>query len=145
MKSWDSAFNAQGSRVIIVVVQVRAVKIYVAAVDWRRCWELSTGYYQMLLLMGDLISCSSIYCIVKVLLIWDGCYTYSNRPTPWVFQTSFFEGYYGISSSFISSQYILRCPWVFVVCFAILHKGLRMDLLLSYIYKHGCIPMVTVH
>ncbi len=28
-----SAFNAQGSRVIIVVVQVRAVKICVAAVE----------------------------------------------------------------------------------------------------------------
>ncbi len=30
MKCWNSAFNAQGSRVIIVVVQVGAVKIYVA-------------------------------------------------------------------------------------------------------------------
>jgi hypothetical protein len=29
MKCWNSAFNAQGSRVIIVVVQVGAVKIYV--------------------------------------------------------------------------------------------------------------------
>jgi predicted oxidoreductase (fatty acid repression mutant protein) len=28
-----SAFNAQGSRLIIVVVQLRAVKIYVAAVE----------------------------------------------------------------------------------------------------------------
>jgi hypothetical protein len=33
MKWWNSAFNAQGSRVIIVVVQVGAVKIYVAAVQ----------------------------------------------------------------------------------------------------------------
>jgi hypothetical protein len=33
MKYWNSAFNAKGSRVIIVVVQVGAVKIYVAAVD----------------------------------------------------------------------------------------------------------------
>jgi len=33
MKCWKSAFNAQGSRVIIVVVQVGAVKIYVAAVE----------------------------------------------------------------------------------------------------------------
>jgi NADH:ubiquinone oxidoreductase subunit 6 (subunit J) len=32
MKCWNSAFNAQGLRVIIVVVQVGAVKIYVAAV-----------------------------------------------------------------------------------------------------------------
>ncbi len=29
MKCWNSTFNAQGSRVIIVVVQVGAVKIYV--------------------------------------------------------------------------------------------------------------------
>jgi hypothetical protein len=33
MKFWNSAFNAQGSRVIIIHVQVRAVKIYVAAVE----------------------------------------------------------------------------------------------------------------
>ncbi len=33
MKCWNSAFNAQGSRVMIVVVQVGAVKIYVAAVE----------------------------------------------------------------------------------------------------------------
>jgi hypothetical protein len=33
MKCWNSAFNAQGSRVIIVVVQVGAVKIYVAAME----------------------------------------------------------------------------------------------------------------
>jgi hypothetical protein len=36
MKCCNSAFNAQGSRLIIVVIQVRAVKIYVAAVQWRR-------------------------------------------------------------------------------------------------------------
>jgi hypothetical protein len=33
MKCWNSAFNAQCWRVIIVVVQVGAVKIYVAAVQ----------------------------------------------------------------------------------------------------------------
>ncbi len=33
MKSWNSTFNAQGSRLIIVVVQLGAVKIYVAAVE----------------------------------------------------------------------------------------------------------------
>ncbi len=32
LKCWKSAFNAQGPRVIIVVVQVGAVKIYVPAV-----------------------------------------------------------------------------------------------------------------
>jgi hypothetical protein len=31
MKCWNSAFNAQGWRVIIVVVEVGAVKIHVAA------------------------------------------------------------------------------------------------------------------
>jgi hypothetical protein len=33
MKCWNSALNAQGSRIIIVVVQVGAVKIYVAAAE----------------------------------------------------------------------------------------------------------------
>jgi hypothetical protein len=33
MKCWYSAFNAQGSRLIIVVVQLGAVTIYVAAVE----------------------------------------------------------------------------------------------------------------
>jgi hypothetical protein len=33
MKCWNSALIAQGSRVIIVVVQVGAVKTYVAAVQ----------------------------------------------------------------------------------------------------------------
>ncbi len=32
MRCWNSAFNAQGSRVIIVVVEVGVVKISVAAV-----------------------------------------------------------------------------------------------------------------
>jgi hypothetical protein len=32
MKCWNSAFNAQRSRVIIVVVQVGSVRIYVAVV-----------------------------------------------------------------------------------------------------------------
>jgi len=35
MKCSNSAFNAQGCRLAIVVVQVRAVKIYVAAVEAR--------------------------------------------------------------------------------------------------------------
>jgi hypothetical protein len=33
MKCWNSTFNAQGSRVTIVVVHVGAAKIYVAAVE----------------------------------------------------------------------------------------------------------------
>jgi len=33
MKCWNSAFNAQGSRVIIIVLYLGALKIYVAAVE----------------------------------------------------------------------------------------------------------------
>ncbi len=33
MECWNLAFNAQGSRVIIIAAQVGAVKIYVAAVE----------------------------------------------------------------------------------------------------------------
>jgi hypothetical protein len=33
MKCWNSAFNAQGSRVITVLVWVGELKIYVAAVE----------------------------------------------------------------------------------------------------------------
>jgi hypothetical protein len=40
MKCWNSAFNAQGSSVIIVVVQVGAVKICVATVQ--ALWEKET-------------------------------------------------------------------------------------------------------
>jgi hypothetical protein len=36
MKWWNSTFNAQGSRVIIVVVLVGAVKIYVAVEALRK-------------------------------------------------------------------------------------------------------------
>jgi hypothetical protein len=43
MKCWNSAFNAQGSRLIIVVVHVGAVKIYVAAVEALRKKE-KTGW-----------------------------------------------------------------------------------------------------
>jgi len=39
MKCRNSAFNAQGWRVIIVAVQVGAVKIYVAAVEVLRTTE----------------------------------------------------------------------------------------------------------
>jgi len=33
MKCWKSAFNAQGSRLIIVALQVGAVKLYAATVE----------------------------------------------------------------------------------------------------------------
>jgi hypothetical protein len=33
MKCWNSTFNAQGSRIIIIIVQVKVVKIYVVAIE----------------------------------------------------------------------------------------------------------------
>jgi hypothetical protein len=54
MKSWYSAFNAQGSRLTIVVVQVGAVKLYVAAsgggaqakgkTGWNSVWNPDTQH-----------------------------------------------------------------------------------------------------
>ncbi len=41
MKCGNSAYNAQGSRLITVVVQLGAVKIYVAA--WRRSGKRKVG------------------------------------------------------------------------------------------------------
>jgi hypothetical protein len=46
IKYWNAAFNAQGSRVIMVIVQVRAVKIYVATVEVQEI--LSKSGYEML-------------------------------------------------------------------------------------------------
>jgi predicted oxidoreductase (fatty acid repression mutant protein) len=43
MKGWNSAFNAQGSRVIILVVQAGAVKIYVAVAEALRKKERRDG------------------------------------------------------------------------------------------------------
>jgi hypothetical protein len=40
MKCWNSAFNAQSSRLIIVVVQLGAVKTYVSAVELLRKKEI---------------------------------------------------------------------------------------------------------
>ncbi len=43
MKCWNLAFNAQGSRLIKVIVQVGAVKIYVTAVEALRKNERPGG------------------------------------------------------------------------------------------------------
>ncbi len=43
IKGWNSAFAAQGLRVIVVVVPVGAVKIYVAAVEALRKKERQDG------------------------------------------------------------------------------------------------------
>jgi hypothetical protein len=43
MKCWNSAFNAPGARVIIVVVHEGVVKIYVAAVEALRLASTKIG------------------------------------------------------------------------------------------------------
>ncbi len=45
MKCWKWAFNAQGSRLIIVALQVRAVKIY-AAIEKALKWNERVGETQ---------------------------------------------------------------------------------------------------
>jgi hypothetical protein len=55
MKCGNSAFNAQGSRVIIVVVQVGAVKIYAgaAAVEALRKKERVCDQYVLIMTIPD--------------------------------------------------------------------------------------------
>ncbi len=53
-KCWISAFNAQGLRVIIVVVQVRAVKIYVAIVEVLRKKERKGETHETIKINGFL-------------------------------------------------------------------------------------------
>ncbi len=57
MKCWNSSFNSQGSRLIILIVQVRAMQIYVAAVEvlmkkkecgWRPHTSLKVGLQQQM-------------------------------------------------------------------------------------------------
>jgi hypothetical protein len=51
LKCWKSAFNAQGSRLSIVAVQVGAVEIYVTAVDAIR-WKERQGETQFTTKIG---------------------------------------------------------------------------------------------
>ncbi len=53
-KCWISAFNAQGLRGIIVVVQVRAVKIYVAIVEVLRKKERKGETHETIKINGFL-------------------------------------------------------------------------------------------
>jgi hypothetical protein len=44
MKCWKSAFNAQGSKLIIVALQVGAVKIYARTAVWGAKEKGKTGW-----------------------------------------------------------------------------------------------------
>jgi len=59
MKCWNSAFNAEGSRVVKVVVQVRAAKIYVAAVEALKKKEPTKfdGFLSFSPLNANVLSC----------------------------------------------------------------------------------------
>jgi hypothetical protein len=94
MKCWYSAFNAQGSRLIIVVVQLGAVKMYVAAVGALRkkerqdetqftnkidgflsfipCWML------MYCFAGFFFNLTLCMTKLRVLVLWF-CYLTDNR------------------------------------------------------------------
>ncbi len=56
-KSWYSAFNAQGSRLIIIVVQLGAVKIYVAAAEALRKKERGDETQFTTKINGSLVEC----------------------------------------------------------------------------------------
>jgi nicotinamide riboside transporter PnuC len=64
MKRWNRAFNAKGSRLIIVVVQVGAVKIYVAAVKALREQE-RWDETQFTTKIGGKTILSQLFCFVK--------------------------------------------------------------------------------
>ncbi len=114
MKCWYSAFNAQGSILIIVVVQLGAVKIYVAAVEALRKKErhaetqLTTKIDGFLsfhhLLNGNVLFCrfllnrtlcipkSGLWCCVFLTLPITLIYIYiyvnkSARPESWFFRS----------------------------------------------------------
>jgi hypothetical protein len=74
------------------------VKIYVAAaaVEALRVVE-ATGYYQMLLLVGDLISCSTsiLYCKSSVDLRW--CLYLLKETNSMSVSNEFFEGFVWMS------------------------------------------------
>jgi hypothetical protein len=89
MKCWNSTFNAQGSRVIIVVVQVGTVKIYVAEVggaqEKRRQDETQLppklveklGWVPVILLCKSCIPCYAF----DALLCWNWRFAPPNRKT----------------------------------------------------------------
>ncbi len=69
MKCWNSAFNAQGSRVIIVVVQVGAVKIFVAAVEALRIKERQDEAQFITKFVGKTSLGPSHFAVVKSYLL----------------------------------------------------------------------------
>jgi hypothetical protein len=84
MKCWNSAFNAQGSRVIIVVEQV-GVKIYVAVVQslWKKETQDETQFTRKISLVPIICSCKTfIPSIALHALLWrNGPFSPPNHLT----------------------------------------------------------------
>jgi len=66
MRRWNSSFDAQGSRVTIIVVQVGAVKIYVTAVETLRKKRKSEYGTQFILLPQKIDGKSLMVCSMHV-------------------------------------------------------------------------------
>jgi predicted oxidoreductase (fatty acid repression mutant protein) len=65
MKCWNSTFNAQGLRVIIVVVQVEQWKLYVAAVEALRKKEMQDETQSSTKFGGKTSFGSQLFSLVK--------------------------------------------------------------------------------
>jgi hypothetical protein len=84
MTCWNSEFNAQGLRVIIVVVQIRALKVYVAAVEALRKKERQDETRE--LVWVTVISFCKIFIpsyVFDGLLCWNWPFSPPNRMTLW--------------------------------------------------------------
>ncbi len=90
MKCWSSAFNAQGSRVIIVVIEVEVVKIYVAALKALRTKERGDETQFTTKIGGKTSFESQLFRFVKIvipsytfdaLLCWNWQFSPPNRVT----------------------------------------------------------------
>ncbi len=83
MKCWNSAFNAQGSRLIIIVQHVGEAKIYVAAVQALRQEGVKTGW-------------TSVYHPKKKMVLF----------------LVFFAGFWKVSSGFGPNSGFWRCVFL---------------------------------
>jgi hypothetical protein len=117
-KSWNLAFNAPGSRLIKVIIQVKAVKIYVAAVEALRQKERQ----------------AETQSTTKI----DGFLSFSALP-PWMLMY-FFAGFLGISLCVWPHSNSGFCCFV---CFPlrIVHLKIgKSDKLRNFLYTDFLIP-----
>jgi len=61
MKCWNSTFSPQGSRIIIIVVQIRVVKICVATMEAIKKNEKKKPFHPLLPLLVVLIKVRKFY------------------------------------------------------------------------------------